>query len=117
MKYRYKAKCSQCGRGFYANTRSDLLSKLRKHLWSKHGDWMRRRIKKGLKASRPGYHAPGNPFAETVKKILNPSWTGFAERAVIEKITGRPYEQVRAEALDAFVAELFQNLTPGKKSR
>jgi len=83
-------------------------------MWKNHADWMKRRIKAGLKKRKkanPGGHRPGNPFAETLKKILNPSWTGFAERGIIEKATGRPYEQVRTEALDAFVAELFGGLT------
>lgn len=113
-----KAKCSQCGRTFRADTRGELLSLVRKHMWKAHDEWMRRRIKTGLRKSKkqrnnvlgfvvPKNHAPGNPFAETLKKILNPSWTGFLERPVIEKITGRPYEQVRSEALDAFVAQLF----------
>jgi len=105
--YKYKAKCSQCGTRFFAQSKSDLLAKVRTHVWKKHEEWMRRKVKAGLRKAKKAYHAPGNPFAETVKKILNPSWTGFAERPVIEKITGRPYEQVRMEALDAFVAQLF----------
>jgi len=115
---RPRAKCSQCGLVIRADTRSQLLNLVRAHMWRKHGDWMRSRIKRGLKKVRKAegtYHAPGNDFLDTVKKVLNPSWTGFAERPVIEKLTGRPYEQVRAEMLDAFVAQAFQGLTSGKK--
>ena len=114
---RPRAKCSQCGLVIRANTRSELLNLVRAHMWRKHGDWMRSRIKRGLKKARKAegtYHAPGNPFLETIKKVLNPSWTGFAERPIIEKLTGRPYEQVRQETLDALVASVFASLTKGK---
>jgi len=49
MRYQYKAKCSQCGRRFSSNSRSELLGKLRAHMWRKHAEWMRRRIKAGLR--------------------------------------------------------------------
>jgi len=107
MKHKYKATCSQCGKRFFGDTSKEMLDKVRVHMWKQHADWMRRRIKQGLRKKKQAYHAPGNPFIETVKKILNPSWTGFAERALIEKVTGRPYLKVREEALDAFVAQLF----------
>ncbi|MBA7712349.1 hypothetical protein ES703_121323 [subsurface metagenome] len=110
---RMSAKCSQCGRKFYGTSKGELLNKLRTHMWKNHADWMRRRIKAGLKKAKRSvdtYHAPGNPFLETVKKVLDPSWTGFAERPAIEKLTGRPYEQVRQETLDALVASVFVSL-------
>ena len=99
MKYKYKAKCSQCGQRFFAQTRSELLRKLRKHLWSKHSDWMRRRIKAGKKKAL----LKGNPSPNALKNILSPSWVGFAEKGTIEKLTGRPYEEVKAKLTDAFV--------------
>lgn len=106
------AKCSRCGGGFRASSKGDLLSRIRKHMWKEHEDWMRRRVKAGLRKAKKAKANPelypGNDFAETVKKILNPSWVGFAERPLIEKITGRPYEQVKAQALDAFVSQLFK---------
>ena len=95
MKYKYHAKCSQCGRGFRANTRSELLRKLRKHLWRYHEDWMKRRIKAGLKKAKK--KVASNPNLQAISKILNPNWVGFVERPVIEKLTGRPYEEVKAE--------------------
>lgn len=107
------AKCSRCGKGFRAETKGDLLNRIRTHMWKEHEDWMRRRVKAGLRKAKKAQsepHMPGNPFLETLKKVLNPSWTGFAERPIIEKLTGRPYEQVRAEVLDAFVAQLFDGI-------
>lgn len=105
------AKCSRCGRTFRSKTKGENLNKIRTHMYKEHEDWMKRRIKAGLRKAKkttPTEHYPGNDFAETVKKILNPSWAGFAERGIIEKVTGRPYEQVKAQALDAFVAQLFK---------
>jgi len=101
MKYKYHAKCSQCGRGFRSNTRSDLLARLRKHLWSKHGSWMKARIKGGLKKAKKkrGNLPAGLPNF--------PEWIGFAEKPVIEKITGRPYEEVKSIVLDFFVRALL----------
>lgn len=49
MKYKYKARCSQCGLGFRSNFRNDLMKRLQKHLWLKHKTWMIKRIKAGLK--------------------------------------------------------------------
>lgn len=60
MKF-YKAKCSQCGRGFRRSTRSDLLSALRKHLWSKHRAWMISRIKQGV-----AQRSKVNPTAQSI---------------------------------------------------
>jgi len=114
---RHKSKCSQCGLVIRGDSKGEVLNKLRTHMWRKHADWMRRRIKSGLRKSRKAkasYAVPGNPFLETIKKVLNPSWTGFAERPIIEKLTGRPYEQVRQETLDALVASVFAGLTKGK---
>jgi hypothetical protein len=108
-KYKYHAKCSQCGRGFRSNLKSDLLKRLRKHLWSKHGDWMRRRIKLGLRKAKR--KKGDNPGLQPISKILNPKWVGFVERPVIEKMTGRPYGDVKADILDAFANMLMGGLT------
>lgn len=101
MKYKYHAKCSQCGRGFRANTRSELLRKLRKHLWRFHADWMKRRIKLGLKRAK----AKGKQLTFDVagQSLISPQWIGFAERGLIEKTTGLPYEEVKSRVLDFFV--------------
>lgn len=109
---KYHATCSRCGMSFHSDERSDLLRRLRKHMWAKHEDWMRQRIRAGVRKAnkRKQDHMPGNPFLETVQRILNPKWTGFAERPLIERLTGRPYDQVRQEALDAFVSQLFTGM-------
>lgn len=61
MKYKYRAKCSQCGLGWRSNFRSDLLGKMRKHMWRKHGTWMRGRIKRGLRKAKK----QSNPTLQT----------------------------------------------------
>ncbi|MBA7711253.1 hypothetical protein ES703_120208 [subsurface metagenome] len=38
------------------------------------------------------------------------NWIGFAEKPLIEKITGRPYAEVRELALDFFVSMLLGGL-------
>ncbi len=100
MKYKYHAKCSQCGRGFRANTRSELLAKLRKHLWRFHADWMKRRIKLGLKRAKK---KAGVMIDVAGQSLISPRWIGFAERGLIEKTTGLPYEEVKSRVLDFFV--------------
>jgi hypothetical protein len=100
MKYKYHAKCSQCGLGFRSNLRSDLLRRLRKHLWSKHRAWMIGRIKAGLRKRKKELSlTAGNPF-----NLLRPSFVGFAERPLIEALTGRPYEEVRQAFLNAMTS-------------
>ena len=108
-------KCSQCSYRARGDTVGERLAHLRKHQQKKHPNFLSKRIKSGMKKARNTYHAPGNPFIETVKKILDPSWVGFAERPLIEKITGRPYEEVRKQAVDAFVSELFKGVIKGLK--
>lgn len=48
----YTATCSQCKEELRAMTRPNLLEKLRKHLWSKHRNWMVKRIKAGRSGSK-----------------------------------------------------------------
>jgi hypothetical protein len=104
MKYKYQAKCSQCGQGFSAPTRTELLEKLRKHLWKEHRDWMIRRIKAGQRKRKK---ADKVKIVGLPASILNPSWIGFAEKPVIEKVTGLPYEEVKSRVLDFFVSMLL----------
>lgn len=48
------------------------------------------------------------------QSFLSPKWIGFAERPVIEKITGLPYETVKSRVLDFFVQMLLGGVTkPG----
>lgn len=89
---RYWLKCSRCGKRFSGLTRTEALDKIRKHMWKYHRDWMVSRIKAGQRKAKKQ-----NP-------ILSPQWIGFAERPLIEKVTGRPYEEVRERVLDFFVS-------------
>jgi hypothetical protein len=57
-KSNYHAKCSQCALGFRADNKKDLLNKVRNHMWRKHADWMKRKIKQGLKKRRSAYRNP-----------------------------------------------------------
>ena len=100
MKYKYKAKCSQCGRGFFANTRAELLAKLRKHLWLRHREWMIGRIKKGQKKAK--------------KVAGNPRIIGMLEAPIIEKLTGVPYDQAKANVLDFFARMLLSSIRTPK---
>lgn len=93
------AKCSKCGVGFRSKTRSDLLSKIRKHVWKEHEEWMKSRIKRGMKE---------------VKARSNPRIIGALEAPVIEKLTGVPYEQVRQHVLTFMKRLLIDALTGGK---
>jgi len=68
-----------------------------------------RRIRAG---KRKAEKKKNNPF--DIKAILSPKWAGFAERPIIEKVTGRPYEEVKKEVLDAFVQHALHGLTKGK---
>ena len=43
----YTAKCSQCGQRFRAYDRAALLSRIRKHMWKMHRQWMLQRMKAG----------------------------------------------------------------------
>lgn len=59
----FTAKCSQCGQRFRSYTRTDLLKRIRKHMWDKHRAWMLQRMKAGRLAG-----GPGNP---TVGMVLS----------------------------------------------
>lgn len=88
---RYWLKCSRCGKRYSGLTRTEALGKMRKHMWKEHRDWMVIRIKAGQRKAKK-------------IKAGNPKWIGFAERPLIEKVTGRPYEEVKNAVLDYFVS-------------
>lgn len=44
-----KATCSQCGKTYRRSTKGELLNALRKHMWKQHPDYMRKRIKRGMR--------------------------------------------------------------------
>jgi len=69
---------------------------------------MSRRIKSGL---RKAQKAKANPALSTaLGSILSPKWVGFAEKPVIEKITGQDYEVVKQRVLDWFVNMLMSGI-------
>ncbi|MBA7708857.1 hypothetical protein ES703_117761 [subsurface metagenome] len=98
---KYWLTCSRCSKRFSGVTRAEALNKMRKHLWKFHADWMVRRIKAGQKKAKAArVDSPGSSF-------WNPSWIGFAERPLIEKVTGMPYEEVKSKVLDFLVQALL----------
>lgn len=107
------AKCSQCGRGFRSNNRTELLSKIRKHMWRDHRDWMRRKIKTGVRKAQKVRLGGTVESGMLSPSIVSPHWVGFGERALIEKATGKPYEQVRADVLDFFARQLMSGIVSG----
>ncbi|MBA7551840.1 hypothetical protein ES705_44390 [subsurface metagenome] len=119
MKKKYVLKCSQCGRRFLDESRGEALSRLRKHLWKEHKDWMSRRIKAGIRKSKKarGILVTASPLdlRKTVQNILNPPWVGFAEKPIIEKLTGKPYAEVKEAVLDAIVRQALEPLIKLKK--
>ena len=88
------AKCSRCQRVFRADKQRDLLNLIRKHMWKEHADWMKRRIKSGLR-KRKKTMGHGNPdiaaFSRTLAKLVA---GGKAEGRTTTAIAGA---QIRAE--------------------
>jgi hypothetical protein len=93
---------------FYGSTRSEVLSKVRKHMWKAHETWMKRRIKTGLKKHKQQQRILVDSAGNS---LWNPSWIGFAERPIIEKVTGMKYEDVKSKVLDFFVQMLLGGVT------
>ena len=73
-------------------------------MWKYHEDWMRRKIKAGLKKAKKAKAARVDIAGQS---LVSPSWIGFAERGAIEKITGLDYEVVKSRVLDFFVQMLL----------
>lgn len=97
----YKLTCSQCGRRFQGQVKGDVLSRMRKHQQKEHQAWLSRRIKSGIrKAKKKNTPLPNFP-----------EWIGFAERPLVEKVTGRPYNEVREAVLDFFVKMVLGGIT------
>jgi len=90
----YKAKCSQCGKTFRRRNRSELLSALRKHLWSAHRAWMITRIKAGKHAA-----VADNPSIQDLIQALERG-SARAAHVVVSRFTKSRYRQVK-EVMDA----------------
>ena len=83
----YRATCSQCGVKFRSKTRSDLLSKIRTHVWKFHRAWMIARIKAGKKRiadSNPSFQDIIRSLKTGVKSAI--SVIGFADRATYRQL-------------------------------
>jgi len=95
-----KATCKLCGKTFRRATSAELIKAIHAHYMKAHPEAMKRRIKKGMKKARQsGGVTVGNPISW--------NWIGFAEKPLIEKVTGRPYEEVKGQVLDFFVSALL----------
>lgn len=90
----YKAVCSQCGATFKRRTRTELLSALRKHLWSKHRSWMITRIKAGKRES-----ASRNPSFQDLVQALEKG-SARAATAVAKQMSESRYQNVK-KAMDS----------------
>ena len=90
----FKAKCSQCGKTFRRRTRGELLTALRKHLWSAHRAWMIARIKAGKRAA-----VVDNPSIQDLVQAIEKG-SARAAQAVVSRFTERRYGQVK-EIMDA----------------
>ncbi|MBA7707911.1 hypothetical protein ES703_116795 [subsurface metagenome] len=89
MKKWYSAKCSQCGRGFRSQTRSELLSKIRKHIWKEHRAWMVARIKAGQRTSNAN-----NPSLQDLIQGVQKG-SSRAAISVARQMTEGRYQQVK----------------------
>ncbi len=70
---------------------------------------MVKRIKAGQRKARKEKGIEGlNPAF--LKKLFGSKVVGFAERPVIEKITGKPYEEVKAQVLGFFADMLMSGI-------
>jgi len=85
----YKAKCSQCGKTFRRQTKSDLLSALRKHLWREHRQWMINRIKAGRKNAEAN-----NPSVQDLMQAIEKG-SSRAAHQVAKMMTEGRYQQVK----------------------
>jgi hypothetical protein len=82
-------------------------------MWRSHADWMKRRIRKGVRKSLKARHEVTVDSGMFSPSIVSPHWVGFAEKGLIEKATGKPYEQVRADVLDFFARQLMSGIVSG----
>ncbi|MBA7589216.1 hypothetical protein ES708_31297 [subsurface metagenome] len=79
----FTARCSQCGQRFRAYSKTVLLSRVRKHMWDKHHEWMVARMKAGRLASG----APGNP---TVGMVLGAIAQGIPVAMALIRLIKKP---------------------------
>ncbi len=98
-----KGTCKLCGKTFRRATSGEFIKAIHAHYMKAHSEAMKRKIKRGMrKAKAIGGVTVGNPISW--------DWIGFAERPLIEKMTGRPYAEVKDRVLDFFVSMLLGGL-------
>lgn len=85
----FKAKCSQCGTKMRRRTRTELLSALRKHLWSKHKNWMITRIRSGRREAQRS-----NPSFQDLASALGKG-SARAATSVAKQMTEGRYQSVK----------------------
>lgn len=96
----YKGTCKICREDFAARSPSALLSKMSKHRWKKHLNWMRRRIREGkaLNAENPSVQDFMNALQEGVRAAL----------VIYQGFTPQQYQSVKA------VMDALEHLLPLK---
>ncbi len=100
MKKMYTAKCSQCGQRFRSYTRTDLLKRIRKHMWDKHRKWMLARMKAGRLAV-----GPGNP---SIGMVLTAIAQGLPVALALIRLVRKP----RWDRLEAAVSSFEPYMKP-----
>jgi hypothetical protein len=75
------------------------------------------RIKRGVRKARRAKADITVESGMLSPSIVSPHWIDFGERKLIEKATGKPYEQVRADVLDFFARQLMSGVVSGLPKR
>lgn len=102
-----KGTCKLCGKTYRRPTAGELIKAIHAHYIKVHPGSLSRKIKRGMRKAKASTGlVVGNP--------LSMNWIGFAERPLIEKVTGLPYEQVRAQVLDFLVSMLLGGISRPK---
>ncbi|MBA7587314.1 hypothetical protein ES708_29340 [subsurface metagenome] len=101
----YTAKCTQCGQRFRAYDRSTLLSRIRKHMWKVHRQWMLARMKAGRLAG-----GKGNP---TVGAVLTAIVQGLPVALNLIRLVKQP----RWNRLDAAVSSFEPYMKPEMRTK
>ena len=102
--------CKTCGKTFRRATGGELIKAIHAHYLKAHATALSRRIKRGMAKAKKAVGVGG----VTVGNPVSLNWIGFAEKPIIEKITGKPYAQVREEVLDFFVSMLLGGVAKPK---
>ena len=95
----YKAQCPFKDYEPRARSRTELLNKLRKHLWKDHREWMIGRIKAGLKRAKEG-----NPSIQDLVGAIR-SGSVRAAMTIRGQMSESRFQQAKV-VLDAFEPEM-----------